>query len=96
MIAARVLVTGTHTGPGFPAAPKGNRTSSPGMCIARVKDGKIIESWNNFDFHVHVPADGRWKSSSVSTDQEKGWSLKISLTASSDFVPRASFIPLLN
>lgn len=50
MTAARVLVTGTHTGSGFPGSPKGNRVSFAGMCMARVKDGKIIESWNNFDF----------------------------------------------
>jgi predicted ester cyclase len=50
MVATRVLVTGTHTGPGFPAVPKGNRISFHGMCMAHVKDGKIIESWNNFDF----------------------------------------------
>ena len=24
--------------------------SFTGMCIARVKDGKIVEGWNNFDF----------------------------------------------
>jgi len=48
--ALRVLVTGTHTGPGFPAVPKGKRVSFQGICIGRVKNGKIIESWNNFDF----------------------------------------------
>jgi steroid delta-isomerase-like uncharacterized protein len=49
-IAARCVVTGTHTGPGIMSAPTGRPTEITGMCIVRVKDGKIAEGWNNFDF----------------------------------------------
>jgi predicted ester cyclase len=47
---ARVHVTGVHTGPGMPMPPTGKRIAFSGMCMARVKDGKVVESWNNFDF----------------------------------------------
>jgi steroid delta-isomerase-like uncharacterized protein len=50
MIAARCSVTGTHTGPGLPVPAGGKPANFTGMCIARVKDGKLIEGWNNFDF----------------------------------------------
>jgi predicted ester cyclase len=50
MIAARCSVAGTHTGPGLPIAAGGKPANFTGMCIARVKDGKMIEGWNNFDF----------------------------------------------
>jgi predicted ester cyclase len=49
MIAARCSVAGTHTGPGLPVAARGKPASFSGMCMARVKDGKMIEGWNNFD-----------------------------------------------
>lgn len=49
-IAARCVVTGTHTGPGVMSTPTGKSTQIAGMCIIRVKDGKIAEGWNNFDF----------------------------------------------
>ena len=49
-VAARCTVRGRHRGDtlGFKA------TDSPvefdGICIVRVRDGKIVEAWNNFDF----------------------------------------------
>lgn len=48
-IVTRWTVTATHTGnlPGIPAT--GKRISLEGMTIARVKDGKFVESWNNWD-----------------------------------------------
>lgn len=49
-IAARCSVTATHTGPGVMAAPTHKPASFTGMCMVRVKDGKIAEGWNNFDF----------------------------------------------
>jgi steroid delta-isomerase-like uncharacterized protein len=49
-IAARCVVTGNHTGPGLMPAPTGKSTLITGICILRVKDGKIAEGWNNFDF----------------------------------------------
>lgn len=49
-IAARCTVRGTHTGEGLGVAPTNMPVEFSGMCIARVKDGKIVEAWNNFDF----------------------------------------------
>jgi steroid delta-isomerase-like uncharacterized protein len=49
-IAARCLVKGRHQGDtlGFPAT--GKKTEFTGVCIVRVKNGKFVEGWNNFDF----------------------------------------------
>lgn len=49
-IAGRCPVRGEHKGNalGFPAT--GRKTVITGMCFARVKAGKIVEAWNNFDF----------------------------------------------
>ena len=30
--------------------PTGKATEFWGMCIIRVRDGQIVEGWNNFDF----------------------------------------------
>jgi predicted ester cyclase len=48
--AVRCVVTATHTGEGLGKLPKGNPITFTGMCFVRVKDGRIIEGWNNFDF----------------------------------------------
>jgi steroid delta-isomerase-like uncharacterized protein len=49
--AARCLVTGTHTGEAFAGKlATGKSVKFYGMTMFRVKDGKIVESWNNFDF----------------------------------------------
>ena len=47
---ARCVVTARHTGEGLGKAPKGNPIHFTGMTMARIKDGKIAEAWNNFDF----------------------------------------------
>lgn len=49
-LAARCLVRGTHTGEGLGFKPTGRSAEFGGMCMARVKNGKIVEAWNNFDF----------------------------------------------
>ena len=49
-IAARCSVRGTHTGEGLGIAPTKQPVEFTGMTIVRVKDGKIVEAWNNFDF----------------------------------------------
>jgi predicted ester cyclase len=49
-ILARCRVTGTHTGPGVLPAVTNKQVDFTGMCLARVRDGKIVEGWNNFDF----------------------------------------------
>ena len=49
-IAARVYVTGTHMGPGLSKEPTGKSVGFAGICIAHVHDGRVLESWNSFDF----------------------------------------------
>ena len=50
MVAVCCEVTATHSGDGFLDAPTHKPVRLHGMCMARVKDGKIAEGWNNFDF----------------------------------------------
>ena len=47
---ARCVVTAKHTGEGLGKPPKGNAVHFTGMTMARIKEGKIVEAWNNFDF----------------------------------------------
>jgi steroid delta-isomerase-like uncharacterized protein len=49
-IAARCTVRGTHTGDGMGVAPTGRRVEFSGMTMVKVKDGKMVVGWNNFDF----------------------------------------------
>lgn len=49
-LAARCVVRGTHAGDGLGLKATHRPAEFTGMCFARVKDGKIVEAWNNFDF----------------------------------------------
>jgi predicted ester cyclase len=49
-IATRCRVTGSHTGHGIGVAPTNQPVEFTGMVIVRVKDGKIVEAWNEFNF----------------------------------------------
>jgi steroid delta-isomerase-like uncharacterized protein len=49
LVTTHCRVTGTHRGNGMGLAT-GNSVDFSGMTIVRVRDGKIIEAWNNFDF----------------------------------------------
>jgi steroid delta-isomerase-like uncharacterized protein len=49
MVTAHCRVTGTHRGT-MMGMPTGKPVDFSGMTIVRVRDGKIIEAWNNFDF----------------------------------------------
>jgi steroid delta-isomerase-like uncharacterized protein len=48
-VVVRWTVTGTHRGelPGLP--PTGRKISLSGISIARLREGKFVESWNNWD-----------------------------------------------
>jgi steroid delta-isomerase-like uncharacterized protein len=48
--AARCVVRATHAGEGLGVAATNNPVEFTGMCIIRVRDGQIVEAWNNFDF----------------------------------------------
>ena len=50
MIAARCSVRGRHTGDHLGVAATDAPVEFTGMVMARIKDGKIVEAWNNFDF----------------------------------------------
>ncbi len=43
-------VTATHLGDGLGVAPTNKKVEFTGMCMMRIKDGMIAESWNSFDF----------------------------------------------
>jgi len=49
-IAARCKVTGTHDGHGIGVPPTNVPVEFTGMTIVKIKDGKIVEAWNEFDF----------------------------------------------
>lgn len=49
-LAARCLVTGTHTGNGLGFKATGKKVQFEGVCIMRVSGGQIVEAWNHFDF----------------------------------------------
>jgi steroid delta-isomerase-like uncharacterized protein len=49
-VVGRCTVRGTHTGEGSGVGPTNRPVECTGMCMARVEDGRIVESWNSFDF----------------------------------------------
>jgi steroid delta-isomerase-like uncharacterized protein len=50
LVAARCSVRGRHTGDHLGVAASNAPVQFTGMAIVRIKDGKIVEAWNNFDF----------------------------------------------
>jgi predicted ester cyclase len=48
-VAARITMSGTHTGSFMGIPPTGKFISFTGMYIARIADGKIIEHWGEED-----------------------------------------------
>jgi steroid delta-isomerase-like uncharacterized protein len=62
----RWTVTGTHEGELAGIARTGRRFSVTGISIARIANGKIIESWNNWD------ALGLMRQLGVVSDATKG------------------------
>jgi steroid delta-isomerase-like uncharacterized protein len=49
-VAARCSVRGHHRGDSLGFAATEQPVEFTGMTIVRVRDGKIVEAWNNFDF----------------------------------------------
>ncbi|HYP54636.1 MAG TPA: ester cyclase [Pyrinomonadaceae bacterium] len=49
-VAARCAVRGRHEGDALGVAATRRDVHFTGICIVRVKDGRIVEAWNNFDF----------------------------------------------
>ena len=50
LVAARCSVRGKHRGDHLGIAASNAPVQFTGITIARVRDGKIVEAWNNFDF----------------------------------------------
>ncbi len=48
-VAVRCRVRGTHTEDGFAGPATGNAVDFTGMSMGRVRDGKFVEAWDNFD-----------------------------------------------
>ncbi len=49
-VATRCSVRGKHTGDSLGLAATQSPVDFTGITITRIKDGKIVEAWNNFDF----------------------------------------------
>jgi len=49
-IASVCHVSALHEGEGIGLSPTNNSVEFSGIVIVRLKDGKIVESWNSFDF----------------------------------------------
>jgi steroid delta-isomerase-like uncharacterized protein len=49
LVATRWTAKGTHKGELLGIAPTGKEATVTGLTIDRIKDGKIVESWNNWD-----------------------------------------------
>lgn len=49
-IAVRCSVRATHTGEGVGVSPTNQTVEFTGLGFAIIKDGKIVEAWNEFDF----------------------------------------------
>jgi len=49
-VVARCSVRGKHVGDSLGFKATGTQVEFDGIAIARVKDGKFVEAWNNFDF----------------------------------------------
>ena len=50
LVAVRCSVRGRHSGDHLGVAASNAPVEFTGMTITRIKDGKIVEAWNNFDF----------------------------------------------
>jgi|SRR5882672_626704 len=49
-VVARCSVRGKHTGDHLGVAASNAHVAFTGVTLVRVKDGKFVEGWNNFDF----------------------------------------------
>lgn len=49
-VAVRCSVGGKHAGDSLGFKATGAQAEFDGIAIVRVRDGKIVEAWNNFDF----------------------------------------------
>ena len=50
LVVAYCKIKATHTGAGFGIKFSGKPVAFEGMLMFRVRDGKVVEAWNSFDF----------------------------------------------
>ena len=50
LIVGYCKIKATHTGAGFGIKSSGKPVAFEGMLMFRVRDGKVVEAWNSFDF----------------------------------------------
>ena len=50
VIWSSAIAKATHTGAGFGMESTGKPVAFEGMLTFRVRDGKVVEAWNSFDF----------------------------------------------
>ncbi len=50
LVAARCSVRGKHTGDHLGVTASNAPVQFTGISMVRIRDGKIVEAWNNFDF----------------------------------------------
>ena len=51
-VVARCVVRGTHNGEGLGMLPSNRPIEITGMTMVRVRDGQMVEGWNNFDMQT--------------------------------------------
>ncbi len=49
LVATRWSSSGTHKGAVMGIEPTGNRAAPTGITIDRIENGKVVETWNNWD-----------------------------------------------
>ena len=72
-VAARCTVRGKHQGDTLGFAATGQPTEFTGIAILLIRDGKIVEAWNNFDFMAMFQQLGalEMKTTDTMTDRSK-------------------------
>jgi steroid delta-isomerase-like uncharacterized protein len=48
-VTVRVLLEGTHSGPGLGVSPTGRKVRVAGIVLVRIANGQIVEGWNSWD-----------------------------------------------
>jgi len=48
-VMVRVLLEGTHSGPGLGVEPTGRRIHVAGIVVIRISNGQFVEGWNSWD-----------------------------------------------
>ena len=72
IVALRWTARMTHRGPHLGIAPTDTQVSVSGMGFARVRDGKVVEAWNNWDMMGLLQQLGQISQPSVVPDDGSG------------------------